>query len=323
MYSRVFRQIQPGPASRRPSSESPTTLNRTARRSTTAAVATSTTRRCCLTISGHASPAIPRHQANRPHAHGPSDAISSKRQRTTSRCWSLSRPIVTALQQTRSPTFPVSHGGDRRSTQPVRSRNSGETTASTTNRRTGLTACAFNDLRLPGSDPAALSIPDLHKTRPEQVGLGKIAAELYDPDTVRAALQTHPLPTCHPRNRRNNLARPRRAGAPKREEGVTAERFRDPTTARGHSLREVAAMVGVRRQTFARLLLATTRCPCAKPAALPTTPTIQSGYIDQYVKQARPLPAIAKDREASSAVSRWAHQSGIPLRHRGGTQSRR
>ena len=40
--------------------------------------ATSTTRSCCPTISGHASLATPQHQANIPHEHGPSDGISSK-----------------------------------------------------------------------------------------------------------------------------------------------------------------------------------------------------------------------------------------------------
>lgn len=181
-------------------------------------------------------------------------------------------------------------------------------------------AALLNDLRLPGSDPAALSIPDLHKHARSRVGLGKIAAELGTTlDTVRYALQTHPLPTSLTPETEQPGTRPRRAGAFRYAKRVlTAERFRDLYHRQGHSLREVAAMVGVSRQTLARLA-GDYEMPLRETGRPANHAYDPEWLYDQYVKQARPLPAIAKDCGVStSAVSRWAHQSGIPLRHRGG-----
>lgn len=178
----------------------------------------------------------------------------------------------------------------------------------------------LNDLRLPGCDPTALSISDLHNRIRSRVRLGKIAAELGTKlDTVRYALQTHPLPTSLAPNTDQPDTRPRRAGAFRYAKRVlTEERFRDLYHRQGQSLREVAAMVGVSRQTLARLA-ADYEIPLREPGR-PTNHGYDPDWLyNQYVNQARPLPAIAKDCGVStSAVSGWAHEAGIPLRGRGG-----
>ena len=181
-------------------------------------------------------------------------------------------------------------------------------------------AAFLADLRLPGPDPDAVSIPNLQMRTRTRVRLGNIAAELGTTiDTVRYALQTHPMPTSLAPNTDHPGARPRRAGAFRYAKRVlTEERFRDLYHRQGQSLREVAAMVGVSRQTLARLA-ADYEIPLREPGR-PTNHGYDPDWLyDQYVNQARPLPAIAEDCGVStSAVSGWAHEAGIPLRGRGG-----
>ncbi|MFM8856255.1 MAG: LysR family transcriptional regulator, partial [Actinomycetota bacterium] len=181
-------------------------------------------------------------------------------------------------------------------------------------------ASFLNDPRLPGPDPDAVSIPNLHHRTRNRVRLGNIAAELGTTlDTVRYALQTHPTPTSLAPNTDGLAARPRRAGAFRYAKRVlTEERFRDLYHRQGQSLREVAASVGVSRQTLARLA-ADYAMPLRGPGRPATHAYDPEWLYEQYVNQARPLPAIAKDCGVStSAVSRWAHEAGIPLRSRGG-----
>lgn len=181
-------------------------------------------------------------------------------------------------------------------------------------------AAVLHDLRLPGPDPDIVSIPNLHQRTRNRVGLGNIAADLGTTlDTVRYVLQTHPMPTSLAPNSEQHGARPRRAGAFRYAKRVlTEERFRDLYHRQGQSLREVAAMVGVSRQTLARLA-ADYEIPLREPGRPATHAYDPEWLYDQYVNQARPLPAIAKDCGVStSAVSRRAHEAGIPLRSRGG-----
>lgn len=181
-------------------------------------------------------------------------------------------------------------------------------------------ASFLHDLRLPGPDPDTVSIPNLHERARNRVRLGNIAAELGTTlDTVRYALQTHPLPTSLAPNTEHQGTRPRRAGAFRYAKRVlTAERFRDLYHRQGQSLREVAVVVGVSRQTLARLA-ADYEIPLREPGRPATHAYDPEWLYDQYVNQARPLPAIAKDCGVStSAVSRRAHEAGIPLRGRGG-----
>lgn len=181
-------------------------------------------------------------------------------------------------------------------------------------------ASFLNDLRLPGPDPDTVSIPNLHHRTRNRVRLGNIAAELGTTlDTVRYALQTHPTPTSLAPNSEQQGTRPRRAGAFRYAKRVlTEERFRDLYHRQGQSLREVAAMVGVSRQTLARLA-ADYEIPLREPGRPAVHAYDPEWLYEQYINQARPLPAIAKDCGVStSAVSRWAHEAGIPLRSRGG-----
>ncbi|MCW1959166.1 MAG: TniQ family protein [Mycobacterium sp.] len=178
----------------------------------------------------------------------------------------------------------------------------------------------LKDLRLPGPDPDTLSIQEIQKRTRSGVRLGDIAAEVDTTlDTVRYILQTHPIQTLLAGSTDQTGATPRRAGAFRYAKKVlTEERLRDLYHRRGQSLREVAASVGVSRQTIARLA-ADYGVPLRKPSRPSGHAYDPEWLYDQYVNQSRPLPAIAEDCGVSTAtVTRWAHVAGIPLRGRGG-----
>ena len=111
-----------------------------------------------------------------------------------------------------------------------------------------------------------------------RVRLGKIAAELGTTiDTVRYALQTHPMPTSPAPNTDHPGARPRRAGAFRYAKRVlTEERFRDLYHRQGQSLREVAA-TGRGQPTDPCALAADYQIPLREPGRPTTTATTQTG----------------------------------------------
>ena len=88
------------------------------------------------------------------------------------------------------------------------------------------------------------------------------------------------------------------------------------------SLNDIAATVGVSRQTIARLA-ADYGLPLRQPGRHARTTIDRDWLYDQYVNKHRALPDIAKEAGMSTAnIARWAKRYAIPLRGRGGGSHR-
>ena len=88
------------------------------------------------------------------------------------------------------------------------------------------------------------------------------------------------------------------------------------------SLHDIAATVGVSRQTIARLAV-DYGLPLRQPGRHARTTIDRDWLYDQYVNKHRALPDIAKEAGMSTAnIARWAKRYAIPLRGRGGGSHR-
>ncbi len=110
----------------------------------------------------------------------------------------------------------------------------------------------FDELDLPGPNPTAVDPAELHRAMTSEEGkLGAVAARLdTDLDTVRYLLERHPVPHAAPtapvppnRNRAYYTA----------TKALPRDRLTDLYHRQHMSLRDIAATVGVSRQTVARL----------------------------------------------------------------------
>ena len=84
------------------------------------------------------------------------------------------------------------------------------------------------------------------------------------------------------------------------------------------SLRDIAATVGVSRQTIAHLAH-DYDLPLREPGLHARTTIDRDWLYDQYVNKRRTLPDIANEAGMSTAnMARWAKKHAIPMRARGG-----
>lgn len=178
----------------------------------------------------------------------------------------------------------------------------------------------LKDLRLPGPDPDAVPIPELHQRLKAKIRLGELAASMYTTlDTVRYLLQTQPAPDSIAVNNSTNGTKRRRAGAFRHaKKMLPRDRLLELYQRQGQSLREIAASVGVSKQTVARLA-ADYQLPLREPGRATQYIYDRDWLYEQYINQSRPLPAIAMEAGVSTGtVARWARAEAIPMRGRGG-----
>lgn len=170
----------------------------------------------------------------------------------------------------------------------------------------------MDPFNLPGPDPAELDVPALHRMiRRNRLTLSAVANQLDTTlDDVRYVLECHPAPA--------NTATPHRAktrlvyGATKST--LPREKFVQLYEGEGLTLRDIAASVGVSRQTISRL--ATEYGIALRKAQRRPIYDIDATWLyEQYVTNRRSLEDLAADCGMSVAnMARWARAHRIPVR---------
>ena len=172
---------------------------------------------------------------------------------------------------------------------------------------------------LPGPDPAAVDIADLHRVMTvDGIKLGTAAQRLNTSlDTVRYLLEAHPAPRPDPEQSSPLPTSYNRAYSTAKAV-LSRERLADLYDRERMSLNDIAATVGVSRQTIARLAR-DYGLPLREPGLHARTTIDRDLLYDQYVNKHRALPDIAQEAGMSTAnIVRWAKRHAIPLRGRGG-----
>ena len=176
---------------------------------------------------------------------------------------------------------------------------------------------------LPGADPAAVDIADLHRVMTvDGIKLGTAAQRLNTSlDTVRYLLEAHPAPRSDP-EQSSLLPTSYNRAYSSAKAALSREQLADLYDRERMSLHDIAATVGVSRQTIARLAV-DYGLPLRQPGRHARTTIDRDWLYDQYVNKHRALPDIAKEAGMSTAnIARWAKRHAIPLRGRGGGSHR-
>ncbi len=177
----------------------------------------------------------------------------------------------------------------------------------------------LHGLDLPGSDPHAVDIADLHRVMAvDGIKLGTAARHLsISLDTVRYLLETHPEPRPDPEARARLPTSYNRAYSSAKA-ALPRERLVDLYEDQRMSLKNIAETVGVSRQIIARLAH-DYDVPLRKPARAARMTIDRDWLYDQYINKRRALPDIAQEAGMSTAnMARWAQTHAIPMRGRGG-----
>lgn len=175
----------------------------------------------------------------------------------------------------------------------------------------------LDGLCLPGSDPAAVDLAELHRIMAaERIKLGAAAAHLgTDVDTIRYLLDQHPAPREDP-PAGTTCARHSHAYG-KATDALPRYRFVDLYCSQRMSLRDIAVLIGVSRQVIGNLAR-DYDIPLRRARAQVRTTVERDWLYDQYVNELRALPDLAKEAGMSTAnMARWAKKYEIPLRGRG------
>ncbi|MDD4868277.1 MAG: hypothetical protein PHQ28_14530, partial [Mycobacterium sp.] len=165
----------------------------------------------------------------------------------------------------------------------------------------------LDGLDLPGPDPAAVDIADLHRVMAvDGIKLGAAAHRLNTSlDTVRFLLEAHPAPRPDPEPSAPLPTSYNRAYSTAKA-ALSRERLVDLYERERMSLKAIAATVGVSRQVIARLAR-DYELPLREPGRQARTTIDRDWLYDQYVTKRRALPDIAKEAGTSTAnMARWA-----------------
>jgi hypothetical protein len=175
----------------------------------------------------------------------------------------------------------------------------------------------LDGLCLPGSDPAAVDLAELHRIMAgKRIKLGAAAAHLgTDRDTIRHLLDQHPAPREDP-PAGATCARQHQAYA-KARDACPRRRLVDLYCSQRMSLRDIAVLIGVSRQVIGNLAR-DYEIPLRPARVQARTTDDQEWLYDQYVNELRALPDLAQEAGMSTAnMARWAKKYEIPLRGRG------
>jgi TniQ/Bacterial regulatory helix-turn-helix protein, lysR family len=179
-------------------------------------------------------------------------------------------------------------------------------------------ADVFTGLCLPGPDPASVDIGNMHAmVRDTDWSLGEVGDQLGTTlDVIRHLCETHPAPVRAPAT--PDEARARGHARLTAKSALTPEEFARLYQDGRISLRDLAARVGVSRQTVAQLAREY-GIPLHKPYRETRRIIEREWLYEQYVTERRALPDIAEEAGMSTAnMTRWAKRHAIRLRSRGG-----
>ena len=175
-------------------------------------------------------------------------------------------------------------------------------------------------LRLPGADITNVDLPTLHRLiRQQQLPPGVAAQHLaVSVDTIRVTLDEHPAPR-QPRRPPAPRATVRRAGPvyQKASLALPRSRFVELYEHQQCSLRDIAAMVGVNKQTVTELAR-DYRIPLRRPRSPLKYAFDRDWLYREHVIKGRPLAELARERGVSGAtMTKNAKLHNIPVRRLG------
>ncbi|MDQ1245715.1 MAG: hypothetical protein QG597_82 [Actinomycetota bacterium] len=180
-------------------------------------------------------------------------------------------------------------------------------------------AGVLDGLDLPGTDPAAVDVAELHRVMAGAgITFGTAAARFHTSlDTLRYLLEIHPAPRADPEPGAP-LPTPYNRAYANAKAALPRERLADLYERERMSLRDIAATVDVSRQTIASL--ARDYGLPLRESGRPARTAIDRAWLyNQYVTKRRALPEIAKEAGMTTAnMARWAKTHSIPMRGRGG-----
>ena len=177
----------------------------------------------------------------------------------------------------------------------------------------------LDGLDLPGPDPATVHMAELHRVMAvDGIKLGTAAHRLNTSlDTVRYLLEIYPVPRPDPAPGESLPTYYNRAYATAKT-ALPQELLTGFYEHQRMSLRDIAAAVGVSRQSVARLAN-DYGLRLREPGRQARTTIDRDWLYDQYVNKRRALPEIAEEAGMSTAnMARWAKTHAIPMRGRGG-----
>lgn len=177
----------------------------------------------------------------------------------------------------------------------------------------------LDGLDLPGPDPATVDIAGLHHVMAvDGIKLGTAARRLNTSlDTVRYLLETRPAPRPDPEPTAPLPTSYSRAYSTAKA-ALSRERLAELYERKRMSLKDIAATVGVSRQTIAHLAR-DYDLPLREPGLQARATVDRDWLYDQYVNNRRALPDIAEEAGMSTVnMARWAKTHAIPMRGRDG-----
>jgi hypothetical protein len=177
----------------------------------------------------------------------------------------------------------------------------------------------LDGLDLPGSDPDAVDLAELHSLiGVDGTKLSTAATRLHTSlDTVRYLLEVHPAPR-PTRSAGIQVASVHNRAYCTAKAALPRERLVELYQRQRMSLRGIAATVGVSRQIIASLAR-DYDLPLREPRQYARKTVDRDWLYDQYVTKRRALPDIAEEAGMSTAnMARWAETHAIPMRGRGG-----
>lgn len=174
-------------------------------------------------------------------------------------------------------------------------------------------------LDLPGTDPDAVDIDNLHRAiAVDGTKLGTAAQTLsISLDAVRYLLEMHPAPRPVP-DLATEVATSQNRAYCTAKTLLPREKLAELYEGQRMSLRDIAATIGVSRQIIGRL--ARDYGLALRQPGLQSRAIVDGDWLyEQYVTNCRSLPDIAEEAGMSTAnMARWARRHAIPMRGRGG-----
>lgn len=170
----------------------------------------------------------------------------------------------------------------------------------------------FTGLRLPGIDPNEADVDSLHHHLQDGLPLGRAAERAgIELEVARYLLSVYPCPALRDGDASAYFVA---------KEAFPRHRFIDHYTVEGRSLRDIADIAGVSRQTVARL--AKDYEIDLRVGGRPHKLVVERDWLyAEYIVRGRTLPELARDQGVgASTIARWARAHGIPLRPRGSTR---
>ncbi|MFE5284904.1 LysR family transcriptional regulator [Nocardia sp. NPDC056611] len=171
------------------------------------------------------------------------------------------------------------------------------------------------DLRLPGPDPAAIDVGQLHglTSSHRRAAVTAVAAALDTSlEMVRYLLQCHPAPLDQPGVKKRN--RKANAGYRQARAALSKEEFLSLYVQQRLTMVQIANRIGVHRNSLKRLAL-DYEIPLRGMGRVTQFDIERDWLFEQYVVRARTMPDIAREiGSSSSVVSKWLKEYGIPTR---------